>query len=59
MLEGKKNMTSLQVFSDLDTASAGIDIGDIGDAGGEGWGDSDLVIDEGGYSGEIVPLIAI
>ena len=33
----------------LDTASAGIDMGDMGDAGGEGWGDSDLVIDEGSY----------
>jgi len=35
-----------------DTASAGIDIGDSGDAGGEGWGDSDLVIYEDGGFGD-------
>ena len=39
--------TFITIFLHLDTATAGIDIGDIGDAGGEGWGDSDLIIDEG------------
>ena len=33
--------------SPLDSATAGLDAGDIGEAGGEGWGDSDLVIDDG------------
>eukprot|EP00794_Sanderia_malayensis_P012655 gene12655-13955_t len=36
-----------------ETGAAGLDIGDIGDvAGGEGWGDSDLIIDEDGGFGE-------
>ena len=29
--------------------AAGLDAGDIGDDGGEGWGDSDLVLGDGDY----------
>lgn len=35
----------------LDSAATAVaDIGDMGEAGGEGWGDSDLIIDEGSFS---------
>lgn len=51
----KLNFSKFLKFCFSETGAAGIDM-DIGEAGGEGWGDSDLVIDDGTSIAVIVCL---